>query len=47
MCGRFETKSSLQSLVDTLRKHKVELVIDINSEKRKKENIAPADKITN
>lgn len=43
----FETKSSLQSLVDTLRKHKVELVVDINSEKRKKENIAPADKITN
>ena len=35
MCGRFETKPSLQTLVSTLKKHKVDLVIDIDSEKRK------------
>jgi hypothetical protein len=45
MCGRFETRPSLQTLVGTLKKHKVDLLIELDSEKRKTENIAPANKI--
>jgi putative SOS response-associated peptidase YedK len=45
MCGRFETKPSLQTLVNELKKHKVDLVIELDSEKRKTENIAPTNKI--
>ncbi len=45
MCGRFETKPSLQTLVNELKKHKVDLVIELNSDNGKAENIAPTNKI--
>jgi len=48
MCGRFENKPSIQTLVVELKKHKIDLEIDpgidIKSE-LKKENIAPTNKI--
>jgi len=45
MCGRFETKPSLQTLVSALEKHKVDLVIELELVKSKTENIAPTNKI--
>jgi len=45
MCGRFETKPSLQTLVSSLRKHNVDLVIELESEDKKSVNIAPTNKI--
>ena len=49
MCGRFENKPSVQSLVVELKKHKVDLQIDPSLTKEnndaKAENIAPTNKI--
>lgn len=47
MCGRFENKPSVQSLVVALKKHKVELELDLKDEPKnmKAENIAPTNKI--
>ena len=39
MCGRFETTPTAESLVNALKKQKVDLLIEIESEKRKTENI--------
>ena len=43
MCGRFETKPSLQSIIIALKKHKIE--VNIDKELYKSSNIAPTDKI--
>ena len=45
MCGRFETTPTAESLVSALKKHKVDLVVEIYSEKRKTVNIDSAKKI--
>jgi putative SOS response-associated peptidase YedK len=45
MCGRFETKPSIQSLIFDLKKSGVELLLDLEDENNKKVNIAPTDKI--
>ncbi len=45
MCGRFETKPSLQTLVSSLKKHNVDLIIELESEDKKSATIAPTNKI--
>ena len=45
MCGRFETKPSIQSLVNALRKENFDLDFDLELEPIKSVNIAPTNKI--
>jgi putative SOS response-associated peptidase YedK len=45
MCGRFETKPSIQSLVEALRQENIELYPDLSIEANKTTNISPTDKI--
>ena len=45
MCGRFETKPSVQTLVKVLEKHGIVLRLDLQSEDKKSVNIAPTNKI--
>ena len=45
MCGRFETKPSIQSLVEALKLENAEFILNIIEEKNKAVNIAPTDKI--
>ncbi len=45
MCGRFETKPSVQSLVKKLKEYDVELQLEFENEKNKSINIAPTEKI--
>lgn len=45
MCGRFETKPSVQTLVKVLEKHGIVLQLDLQSEDKKSVNIAPTNKI--
>jgi len=45
MCGRFETKPSVQTIVVELQKHNIDLELDLEDEKKKTVNIAPTDKI--
>lgn len=45
MCGRFETKPSVQTIVVELQKHKIDLELDLDDKKKKTVNIAPTDKI--
>jgi len=45
MCGRFETQSSIQSLVDALKEYEIDLELDLKTEPSKSVNIAPTNKI--
>ena len=45
MCGRFETNPTAEALVTALKKHKVDLILDLETKKSKTENIAPTNKI--
>ena len=47
MCGRFETKASIQSIVDSLKQNNVDLELDpaLMPELNKTVNIAPTNKI--
>jgi putative SOS response-associated peptidase YedK len=45
MCGRFENKPSIQSLVAELKKENIQLELMLEGEKNKPANIAPTDKI--
>ncbi len=45
MCGRFETKPSVQTLIKKLKECNVELQLEFEDEKNKSVNIAPTEKI--
>jgi hypothetical protein len=45
MCGRFETNPTAEALVTTLKKHKVDLILDLETKKSKTENIVYADNL--
>ena len=45
MCGRFETKPSVQTLVRVLKEYEVDLELDLETEDKKSINIAPTNKI--
>ena len=45
MCGRFETKPSVQTLVRKLKEYEIDLQLELDDDKNKSINIAPTEKI--
>lgn len=45
MCGRFETKPSVQTLVRKLKEYEIDLQLELDDDKNKSINIAPTERI--